>query len=195
VARKHAEKFADIAAKSVPGIHAMGVAIDGAKLHIEELMFGALNKLAPEITNAVDAWDDIDFVKIGEGFASLVSPIISVANALHTVADVASDALNKLLDVTLGEQIKGVHYTPQEVSAWVKGRNARKDKQNLRDDKANVGALTKIGLGGFGGLGVADPLLAENRRHTTLLEEIARNGRMRGPNTTLHSGNLDAPPV
>jgi hypothetical protein len=187
----HSAALADVAERAVPAMDALGDSLDAAKLHAQELFFGALDKIAPALTDMIDRFQDVDFVKIGEGFASLVEPIIAVVNALHTVADVAGDALDAVLDFIIGPNIEGPR-AEFDKAGVEKRRNQAKKKGVTPDVEARVGSLQKIGLGGFGT--GADPYLAESRRHTQLLEKIALNT---GHLITGHlqTGNLDRVPV
>jgi hypothetical protein len=58
-------------------------------------------------------------------------------------------------------------------------------QEMANEPKPQVGALTKIGLGGFGGAGgPGDLLLSESRRHTSLLEQV-RDALREGRSLTL----------
>ena len=187
---RHGAALAEIAEKAVPAMDALGDSLDAAKLHIQELFFGALNQLAPAITDMVDRWSDVDFVKIGEGFASLISPIIEVANAVRTTTGVIGAMIDRMLDLTLGTQVgKPVEYDKAGVE---KRRALAKTAADRSSATAPATALQRIGLGYVGGTGGnGDPLLAEARNHTRIwmrIESHLRSGK-------LQTGSIQGPAV
>ena len=187
---KHAEALAAIAEKAVPGMDALGDSLDAAKLHIQELAFGALNQLAPALTDMVQRWDDIDFVKIGEGFSSLVSPIIEVANAVRTTIGVMGAMFDYVLDHTMGTQAPALSGYDK---AGVERRRAL-GKNNAGGGASQMTpatALQRIGGGYFGGAGGGDPLLAEAQRHGHILLRIESHLRTGG----IKTGSIQGPPV
>lgn len=188
---KHGAALAEIAEKAVPAMDALGDSLDAAKLHVQEFFFGALDKLAPALTDMVERWQSIDFVAIGEGFSSLVSPIIEVANAVRTTTGVIGAMIDRVLDLTLGTKAPGL--SDFDKGGVEKRRLGARKEDGFSHADSNVSGLQKIGGGGLGSA-TGDPFLREQQRHTSLLERIAKNT---GNLTTgkLQTGNLDRVPV
>ena len=184
----HAQKLAAIAERAVPALDDLGDAMDGAKLHIQELAFGALTDLAPKFKSLFDSLDQVDFVAIGQGFADVVTPLVSVTQALVDFGVGIGNALDWILDHTMGTQAPALS---QYDKAGVEHRRALAAKKDTDKGLASIGisALQKVGLGG--GFGGGDAMLSEARRHTQILIKISDRLGPVGTNSPL----LDPPHV
>lgn len=192
---KHAKALAAIAEKAAPAMDNLGDAMDGAKLHVQELFFGLSDKLAPALTDMIDRWDNIDFVAIGQGVGSVLSPLIEVANALRTVYGIADAAVEKLAQLTLGDKA-GANYSALSKRAqegWDERHKKQKTDMFGSDGTPLVGALQKVGGGGIGG-GGHDPHLNAQKEANGHLRDIKLHlGRLTTGQLT--TGNLVDVPV
>ncbi len=185
-ARKHAGPLAEIMEKNATTFDKLGDIVGSLKLDFQEFFAGALSKIAPEAITIADALDSIDFVGIGEAVGSLAGVVLKLGEAFLAIAP-AVKWVSEMLSKLFGSGSSASAGLAEKYKGFAK-LNQSGDAPGAKD--STVSSLQKVGRGGgYGGAG--DPLLTEQRRHTSLLQEI-RDRIGRGDSLT---NALDPVPV